>query len=579
MVKIPSYVRYLATSLFVLTALTNAPAAQATGTAPLYETVGILATPTEGQIAPDIWAGTTRQDAVLLVNALPARYSSPTYFRLAERFLLSDAPPLPNSPKLDDPTRPDLLIARLDKLLEIGALRAAEELYENTVEAVPENFDLALRSLQVLMLRGEFPAACLDLQTMQSKHGTDRRWRELNALCMIKFAQGTDRNKLIADTTFESFPVLDRLLKGGITPSRLPALNTSELAFANALDFVGEPALRQLTSKAGSLPSLLLAVLYETQTQAASPEKTCLAIESVRRGLLPTRDLITLYERPHYDATLLLDNIGQAPANAANIHPCMIPTVLHQRVASHAKHPDRDVTIRTAFDVMGKMPDAAFLPMALYLKDMDINEPKNHPYMLRAARIVAYERDELPESWRKMAQPKTADQGTEGNKGQGADNEARATASPVWLVHAIVDPDLATPELLESWRQKWPNLARSQAARDPYLPVILGRAAMGDVAAGSPAPKNRSQKGGDYDNQIPLTFSRTYAMPSYGLTQRLKNVIEKGQTGQSVALLLIGYGAIPPDQVIPDQMAQIIEGLNKQGLRGDARRLSLEILR
>jgi len=76
-----------------------------------------------------------------------------------------------------------------------------------------------------------------------------------------------------------------------------------------------------------------------------------------------------------------------------------------------------------------------------------------------------------------------------------------------------------------------------------------------------------------------LTFSRTYAMPSYGLTQRLSNVIEKGQTGQSVALLLIGYGAIPPDQIIPDQMALVLEGLNKAGLHSDAQRFALEVLR
>lgn len=519
------------------------------------ETFGTLTAPEEGQIASDIWAATSRSDALDLINALPNRFASPTFYRMAERFLLSDAPPLPAP---EGVTSPDLLIARIDKLLNIGALRAAEELYESAVEGVPQNFDLALRSLQILMLRGQLSAACLDLQTMQSQHAGDPRWRELNALCMIRYADGATRNKLLSENKFEQFPILSRLLSGGVMPSRLASLNTSDLAFASALGFVNEAAMRQLTSNAGSLPSLLLTVLYEAETENIAPEKTCLAIESLRRGMLSTRELITLYERPHYDAALLLNNIN-LPPNAASIHPCMIPTVLYQRIASHKDHPDRDITMRVALDVMRKMPDAAFLPMATYFQDMNLQSPANLPYAMRAARIIAYEKLNLPESWEQ--------------------DWSEKGVSPVWLVHTIVKPELATSENLAKWRASWPSLSSQNTARDPYLPVILGKAATAEQGALDKDGKATTDKGYNYDNKIPLTFSRTYAMPSYGLTQRLKSVIEKGHTGQSVALLLIGYGAIPPDQIIPDQMAVIIEGMNKQGLRGDAQRLALEILR
>lgn len=519
------------------------------------ETIGTLSAPDEGQIAPDIWVGTSRSDALALTKALPTRFASPTFYRLARRYLLSDAPQISDA---DQGTSPDLLTARIDKLLEIGALHEANDLYESAVDGVPDNFDLAFRSLQILMLRGELSAACLDLQTMQSKHGQDARWRELNALCMIRYADGPTRAKILSENTFEQYPILSRLLGGGIVPSRLSSLDTTDLAFASALGFVNEAAMRQLTSQSGALPSLLLTVLYNAETENNAPEKTCLAIEAVRRGLLTTRDLITLYEAPHYDAALLLDNV-KLPPSAANIHPCMIPTVLYQRIASHKDHPDLDTTMRVALDVMRKMPDASLLPMATYFQKMNLQNAANAPYAMRVARIIAYEKESLPESWE-----------------QGWDEKG---VSPVWLVHAIVKPELATPENLTKWREAWPVNAKVATSRDPYLPVILGKAATAEQGAKDSDSKASSSKAQNYDNNIPLTFSRTYAMPSYGLTQRLKSVIEKGHTGQSVALLLIGYGAIPPDQIIPDQMAVIIEGMNKQGLRGDSRRLALEILR
>jgi hypothetical protein len=135
-----------------------------------------------------------------------------------------------------------------------------------------------------------------------------------------------------------------------------------------------------------------------------------------------------------------------------------------------------------------------------------------------------------------------------------------------------VSPAIESQEDLAIWRDQWPSEARRVTSRDPIIPLLLGQS-LGNNR------ENTKANHYDYENILPLTFSRSYAMPSYGLTQRLTDVIEKGQTGQSVALLLIGYGAIPPDQVIPHQMALVIDGLNKAGLGRYARRFALEVLR
>ena len=60
------------------------------------ETRGTLTDGQSGQIAGNVWAGLTRNDALLLINSLPDRYASPIYYELAKRLLLSDAPALSN---------------------------------------------------------------------------------------------------------------------------------------------------------------------------------------------------------------------------------------------------------------------------------------------------------------------------------------------------------------------------------------------------------------------------------------------------------------------------------------------------
>ena len=524
------------------------------------ETAGTLTSNQDGQIAGNVWAGLSRDEALLLINALPARYATPTWYDVARRLLLSDAPGLPegNRPKdapATDPSRPDILIARLDKLMEMGALRDAEMLYDTVVGEFPDNFDLAYRSLQILMLRGQLSAACLDLQAMQATHGKNPKWVELNRLCRVQFAQGGERARILNETKFDYYPAVGNFLRGR-APNNLSAMNTEELAFAVATGLVNENTARSMTSKAGKLPPLLLTVLFSIDAENAMPERTCLGIEAARRGLASTRDLISLYEAPHYASDLLLS--PGMPA-LGGMHPCLAPTVMYQRIASAKENPaQRNSTIRQALDLMSDLPDAAFWPMATYFKDFDVHAAQNKKYVWRLTRIVAYEKDELPQDWAR------------GWGGQGG-----AGVSPFWPVQAIVSPEGDSMDELNIWRQQWPSEAKRVASRDPIIPLLLGQS----LNPGPKTGKNDKTKLRDYENNLSLTFSRTYSMPSYGLTQRLNDVIKNNQTGQSVALLLIGYGAIPPDQVIPHQMALVIEGLNKAGLGRYARRFALEVLR
>ncbi len=558
--------RFLLTFAF---SLSFAAAASAAGMRDI-ETRGTLKDISSGQIAGNVWSGLSRSEALLLIDSLPDKYASPIYFELARRLLLSDAPSLgADAPKkapvdakgnplpVPDPNKPSVLIARLDKLLAMGAIRDAENLYNAVVPDNADDFDLVLRSLEILMLRGQLSAACLDLQAIQPQHSGNPKWQEINRLCRIQFtAAGAERERLLNEKKFTEFPQLNGYLRGK-GPGGYRSMSVQDTAFAVATKQINEGTLRYLMPQAGNIPPLLLSVLYNMETDGDIPEKSCLAIESARRGIITTRELITVYEKPHYDSALLLQNLGTNPSG--QIHPCMVPSVMYQRIASNMEKPTRDQTMRTGMDVMNDLPDAAFWPMATYFQEMDVHDSVNKPYLWRLTRITAYEKDELPAGW-----------------SQWEEQNGQPGVAPFWPVQAIMQPDGHVSAKMELWKTQWPDQARKILGRDPSLPVLLGLAMTPEGVKTGQKQKNGLE---DYENILPLTFSRSYSIPSYGLTQRLSDVIKNNQTGQSVALLLIGYGAIPPDQVIPTQMALVIDGLNRAGLGRYARRFGLEVLR
>jgi len=241
------------------------------------------------------------------------------------------------------------------------------------------------------------------------------------------------------------------------------------------------------------------------------------------------------------------------------VPPCHLAPLYYQRIASNKEPTARNVAIRAALDALRAMPDEALWPMAAFMQDFDVRAKINSPYVWRVARIVAAARDELPAPWQ---------------TGWGAPGGV-VGVSPFWPLQAIITPSPDPREKAALWRQTWPSQAKRIANQDPLLPYLLGQTPKAEEGKTS---GNTKKKDDNYENNISLTFSRSYAIPSYGLTERLKDVIEKNQAGQSVALILIGYGAIPPDQIVPDQLVRIIEGFKQFGLSRFARQLALEIL-
>lgn len=516
------------------------------------ETKGILKSSSSGQLSRDVWGGMNRSDVLLLIDALPESYDSSVYYDLARRLLLSDAPSVSGgrAPAAKDgekaPERADVLIARLDKLMEMGAILDAEKLYNDVVDDFPTDFTLAQRGLEILMLRGQFSAACLDLQAMSSDHAKDPRWQELTSLCKIMQAKGEERSRLVAQTSFKEFPQLQEMVRG--RASNLGKFGPQDMAFAVATGNISDEVLRAQAQSAARLSPLLLGVLLQHPTEAQLPERYCLASEGLRRGQLTIDNAIEMYEKPHFESVQLTNINGPL-----DVHPCLVPPLLYQRVGAHKDKESRNQAIAAAFAAGRNLAPSALWPLKGYLADFVPQSNVDIAWPVVSSAIASGIR--IPSTW-----------------GKGWDQEGKPGIAPFWPLLAITDGNVDQSGQLKAWRAQWPRTAARLDDRDPALPLMLDRAIAG---------KRRSDGGQNnmqYDTVFSLTFSRKYAMPSWGLTQRLDETVENGQLGQAVALFLIGYGQAKPREIAPDQLSLIIDGLSRGGAREAARMLALQAL-
>lgn len=136
---------------------TNATAPQVTVTpldTPGMQPVGLLPPDVTG-LPPDLWAASPEDALVLLLRAIPVE-TVPALQELLVTLMLAEAtPPRPSGGS------ESLLLARIDKLLDMGALEPAQALIET---ADPEAPDLFRRWFDVSILTGTEDRTCAQMQ-------------------------------------------------------------------------------------------------------------------------------------------------------------------------------------------------------------------------------------------------------------------------------------------------------------------------------------------------------------------------------------------------------------------------------
>ncbi len=191
-------------------------------------------------IVPDnVWYGLDQTSASGLIRSMPDRFAAPVYFHIFKDLLVTDAAPFgtprdevtaeaeedtaPSSKKRPSRMRDrknrqaqnssvfdgdlpqpaalsatieaapyDFLLLRLETLYRIGAFEDAERLYKTLFPQLPEDERLAVHGLNILLAKGRLAAACLDVQTMESRFNQAAFWLDFNRFCARHYETDDD---------------------------------------------------------------------------------------------------------------------------------------------------------------------------------------------------------------------------------------------------------------------------------------------------------------------------------------------------------------------------------------------------
>lgn len=148
------------------------------------ESAGTLSGIKQGGLEKTLWQGQKRTDIEQLIQKLPTAQPVRAILELQRRALLSKA----DSSLIDNDVGPlrgnDLLIQRINKLMEMGLYDDAWALYTQKAED-PYDVSIAERGMVLLVMRGDIATACLEEKVFAKRYPQDKFFATLDKACAV----------------------------------------------------------------------------------------------------------------------------------------------------------------------------------------------------------------------------------------------------------------------------------------------------------------------------------------------------------------------------------------------------------
>ncbi len=146
------------------------------------ESTGTISTGKEGALERTVWKDQKRTEIEFLIQKAPTSFALRSALGLQRRLLLSkvDASLLNNDV---GPLRGnDLLIQRINKLMDMGLYDDAWELYTQKAED-PYDVSIAQMGMQLLVMKNDLATACLEEKVFSSKYPKDKFFGIMDRAC------------------------------------------------------------------------------------------------------------------------------------------------------------------------------------------------------------------------------------------------------------------------------------------------------------------------------------------------------------------------------------------------------------
>jgi len=479
------------------------------------ESTGILANAKKGAMDKTIWSGQKRSEILALLNILPKEQPLRTALALQRRILISET----NAGLIDNDIAPsrghDLLIRRIDLLMQMGLYDDAWELYTQKAED-PYDASLAHRGLVLMILRGDFATACLEEKVLASRYPDDDFFQTLDKAC--SYTIGTNDTK----PKFENSLILESVYNDPAFVVR--ANNTRALSdmtpLERALVFSSKKIMYQgsLTPETLDITSPGISVLFYMDQALPEEMRGMVAVNLIKKGMAP------------YVSALAKDPLIRKAYEIKGVDERW-PTL--ETIVSQ---PNRSAADIAPFSDLLIEADPKMVPPALI------------PKILGGFLIAG---QELSPAWRSAAL-------------------AKAQENSKIYIYLQAFQSLTPTKNLDFPKDSLRNALRKLRPEEQQQVLAI----LDTLDKSRPIAQISLNA---YEKDLGLTLNNNYVMPSQSLLFLLDTASTQKQVGITV-LAVLNTLAAPPVQLYPGSVSQALNSMLNVGLIEDANAIGAELI-
>lgn len=529
-------------------------------TAPAADAVGLIDS-ASGGLPADMWTGAPRLRVHQGLLGLPTQSRTLAGRTLAIRFLTSAAPAPGDAA---DPPAGDILAARIDALVALGALQAATGLAEISSrggQGPLETPALTRARAEAHLAAGALPAACTDARPM-SQRSDAPFWQKLLIACQAaagqtgeaEFGLGLLVEMGVDDPLF--LTIADAMIAG-----RAPDLSASDPGAFTALTSAMARAL-------GAQPPAAVAMQGSAPAVAAlaatAPQALALAEAAAWRGALDPARLAELYAGADFDKAQLDSPLSAADAlDGARARALLYQSLSIQTVPA-AKAELLTAAFRTAArDGLYPLAAAVF---ADHLAQVPPETGLSFFAETAARALYAAGSMRAAERWRRLIEARAMGESADAGAASGPMTAAGDRLWALGRLAGTIPMEEGGAGRLAAWERRIAARAPEQAG-DLMLRVLLPLAALEPADDSLTDALFRRARAGDL-------VEATTANPAAGAL--MGRAAAEGRVGETVLFALYRLGGLPAADMEPTSLAEIAAALAAVGLEAEGRRLALE---
>lgn len=508
------------------------------------ENTGLYVSASEGSLGKDLWKDIKRSSLLALLEDLPVESREPAVQRLIFGALLTQTDStMINNDIAPEPGR-DLLTVRLEKLIQAGAYKQAQDLYSSLDDEIePYHENLAQAGILAMLLNAEKSLACVEAETVRDTFAESKFIKEILAFCDVTMSESPSQESR------DTFAALNLRNADVITskdaaitydPKTFDALPLIEKAFLTAQNKIRFE--NSGVADFAAIPPTHLRILL-TADDLSAESRFLLTAAAEDWGLAQPGELLSLYKAAVAPAS------GQDPGtmNVPDSTKDWEKLGYYFVIASNA--PDKAAewdAIKKGLGVGNRYGIGAMKPYAEVLVKAEPGDARQDE-LETAIRILNATATPIPPQWRSRI------------LGIQSSDEKDLSNQRLFALQTVV-------ELAQNSGKKQPQ-SPENALELPYPANSRGGYLVKSIIENVDRPAANSDNAVRiYEKDYGLTFKQDYVMPSTVVWNHLLESSLSKNTGETVLLSASVLQAAELGKIYPGLLNDVRTGLNNVGL-------------